>query len=36
MTVAVMSLTVFLTLQWKYWPYAAVYVDGRSVRSVGR
>ena len=22
MTVAVMSLTVFLTIQWKYWPYA--------------
>lgn len=22
MTIAVMSLTVFLTIQWKYWPYA--------------
>jgi len=26
MTVCVMSLTVFLTLQWKYWPYAGTLV----------
>ncbi|MCM2278802.1 MAG: DNA translocase FtsK [Oligoflexia bacterium] len=26
MTVAVMSLTVFLSLQWKYWPYAGTLI----------
>jgi S-DNA-T family DNA segregation ATPase FtsK/SpoIIIE len=26
MTIAVMSLTVFLTLQWKYWPYAGTLI----------